>query len=350
MIKPELRKSGSNSGSCPAGRTTASSVLDAVRLSPSDFGLRNSFGFRPSGFGFLPLFAAFLLCGLSLFAGESPFVGTPTGRILAAGDRRVMILAPTGEVLWQYPTKLTHDTWMLASGNVLFADGETVTEVTPDKKVVFQYKATEKRGGGTYSCQRLTNGNTMIGENSTGRILEVDASGQIIFSLQTQPSQVGEHHNLRMVRKLANGNYLACHSGARLVKEYTPQGQVVWQVKAPGGLAFAALRTPQGTTLVSSLDQITEYDAQGAKVWEFACKDVAPLVLQNLTGLHWLANGHIVSSCYQAYHGGAGCGLVEISRDGKLAWRYSNPKADGTMMAVELLSQGGQPLPGSCFR
>jgi len=226
----------------------------------------------------------------------------------------------------------------------------TGTEVTPDKKVVFQYKAAEQKGGGTFACQRLNNGNTMIGENSTGRILEVDAAGRIVFSLQTQPSQVGQHHNLRMVRKLASGNYLACHSGARLVKEYTPSGQVVWEVKVPGSLAFAALRTPQNTTLVSSLDQLTEYDAKSNKVWEFSCKDVAPVSLQNLTGLHWLANGHVVSGCYRAYRDGAGCGLLEISRDGKISWRYTNPKADGTMMAVQLLSPDGAPLPGPCLR
>ena len=50
---------------------------------------------------------------------------------------------------------------------------------------------------------------------------------------------------MRMARKLENGNYLVCHSGARPVKEYTPKGEVVWEIKEPGALAFAAIRTPK---------------------------------------------------------------------------------------------------------
>lgn len=160
-------------------------------------------------------------------------------------------------MVWEYPAKLVHDVWMLENGNVLFADGDTVTEVTPEKRVVFQYKSESQQGGGTYACQRLDNGRTLIGENSTGRVLEVDSTGKVLFSLQTQPFKAGQHHNMRMARKLVSGNYLVCHSGARQVKEYTPKGEVVWEVKAPGGLAFAALRTPRGTTVVSSLDRST---------------------------------------------------------------------------------------------
>jgi hypothetical protein len=198
-----------------------------------------------------------LSVGLALFAAVSgskaadPVVtGQPSGKILAAGDRRVMMLSPEGTVLWEYRTQLTHDAWMLADGHVLFADGESVTEVTADKRVVFQYRAAEQKGGGTYACQRLSDGRTLIGENSTGRILETDRDGKVVFSLQTAPARVGEHHNLRMARKLPNGNYLVCHSGAGLVKEYTPKGEVVWEVKPTGALAFAAIRTPQGSTLV----------------------------------------------------------------------------------------------------
>jgi hypothetical protein len=292
-----------------------------------------------------------LLIGGSGLRAETPLItGTPSGRILTAGDNRVMILNPAGQVLWQQPAQLTHDVWMLTNGNVLFADGATVTEVTPEKKVVFQYKPAEQKGGGAFSCQRLANGRTLVGENSTGRVLELDAAGQVVFTLQTTPSTLGEHHNMRMARKLDNGNYLVCHSGLRKVKEYTPDGRVVWEVQVAGGVAFAALRTPKGTTLVTSLDQVTEYDAKGEKVWEFACRDLPDLKLQNLTGMHLLANGNLVMGCYRAYQNGAGCGLIEITRDKKAVWRYSNPGGDGTMMPVDMLSPEGQALPGPCLR
>ena len=152
--------------------------------------------------------------------------GTMSGQVLAAGGGRVVRFAADGKVLWDFKGGHTHDAWLLPSGNVLYAGGEFVREVTPDKKIVFEYKPANQEGGGVYSCQRLENGNTLIGENSTGRVLEVDKDGHVAFQLQTDPFKEGEHHNLRMVRKLANGNYLVCHSGAHLVKEYTPTGKV----------------------------------------------------------------------------------------------------------------------------
>lgn len=293
-----------------------------------------------------------LLCWLSSGAmAAMPITTVPSGQVLAAGHNRVLLLSPACEVLWQYPAKLVHDVWMLPSGNVLFADGESVTEVTRDKKVVFQYKAALQKGGGTYACQRLPDGKTMVGENSTGRVLELDADGKVTFEMPTLPYKAGDHQNMRMVRKLPNGNYLVCHSGARAVKEYTPQGKVVWEIKAPGKLAFAAIRTPRNTTLVSSLEQIIEWDAAGKKVWEFTNREIEDFLITNMTGMHLLPDGSLVVGCYQAYtRDGQGCGLFEISRDKKLVWRYANPKADGTMMAVQLLTADGRCRSGATLR
>jgi hypothetical protein len=283
-------------------------------------------------------------------AGSPALTGKSTGQILAAGDRRVLVLGLQGEVLWEYPTQLTHDVWKLANGNVLFADGETVTEVTPAKRVVFQYRPALQEGGGAYACQRLPDGRTLIGENSTGRVLEVDAQTNIVFSLQTTPSRPKEHHNMRMARKLANGNYLVCHSGQRQVKEYTPAGKVVWEVTVPGRLAYAAVRTSENTTLVSSLEQITEYDAAGRAVWQCATGDLKDVQVRNLTGFHRLPDGSLLIGCYQAYQDGQGCGLLRVSRDRQVLWSYSHPQSDTTMMPVQALSAEGQCLPGPCLR
>lgn len=298
----------------------------------------------------IPLGTLLLALGFATPARAAVLTGQPTGPILAAGDRRVLILSPAGEVLWEYPAKLTHDAWMLPNGNVLFADGETVTEVTREKKVVFQYRAEQQKGGATYACQRLENGRTVVGENSTGRILELDAAGKVVFTLQTRPFEAGQHQNMRLARKLANGHYLVCHSGARLVKEYAPDAKVVWEVKVPGALAFAALRTTNNTTLVSCLDRVIEYNAAGQAVWECPAADLPGGPVRNLTGMHLLPNGHLALGCYRAYVDGLGSALLEISRDKQVVWRYANPAADSTMMAVELLSPEGKALPGEALR
>jgi len=282
-------------------------------------------------------------------AAATAISGVVGGKLLASGDNKVMILSDKGAIEWEHPAGLTHDVWMLPGGNVLFADGASVTEVTPDHKVVFQYKPSEQNGGGSYACQRLANNNTLIGENSTGKILEVNPAGKVVFELQTDPAKVGEHHNQRMVRKLQNGNYLVCHSGAHLVKEYTPQGKVVLELKV-ANIAFAAIRTAKGTTLVAALDKITEFDAQGKVVWEFANTDIPGVRITNMTGMHLLPNGNIVTGCYSAYDKDEGTGLLEITKDKKLVWRLADPKLGQSMMAVEKLTPTGKPLPGACLR
>lgn len=297
------------------------------------------------------LTAAILLLPTLLSAAEpSPLVtGALPGSALVGGSGRLFILTPDGKIAWEHKAALVHDAWMLPTGNILYADGQSVTEITPDHKVVFQFKPELQQGGGAYACQRLPNGNTLIGENSTGRVLEVDKAGKILFQLQTTPATKGAHQNLRMVRKLENGNYLVCHSGSNLVKEYTPDGQVVFEIKTPN-LAFAAIRTPANTTLVSTLDHIYEYDASGKVVWQFANTDLPGIVITNMTGMHLLSNGNLAVGCYSAYKDGAGAGLFEITRDRRLIWRYTNPHADSSMMAVQRLSDDSKLLPGNCIR
>ena len=295
---------------------------------------------------------AMWLAAMLAFGGAAAqadgITGEVGGKLLASGNG-VMLLSAAGVVEWQHPTALTHDVWLLANGTVMYADGDSVTEVTREHKVVFQYKSAEKRGGGTYACQRLPNGNTLIGENSTGKVLEVDPAGKVVFELQTSQAGVGDHHNMRMARKLKNGNYLVCHSGAHVVKEYTPQGAVVLELKTPN-IAFSALRTAAGTTLVGALDKILEFDAQGKVVWEFSTKDIPGVTIHNMTGINLLPNGNIVAGCYSAYDHNEGCGLLEITKDKKLVWRLSNPKLGSSMMAVQKLGADGKPLPGDCQR
>jgi len=264
--------------------------------------------------------------------------------VLATGSGRVLLLSPQGDVIWENKAGNVHDVWMLPNGNVLFADGN-ITEVTRDHKVVFEYKPANQKGGGAYSCQRLSNGNTVVGENASGRVVEVDRDGKVVFSFMTRYGKTDDHHHMRMVRKLANGNYLVCHSQANIVREYKPDGTTAWE-KPTKELAFAAVRLANGDTLVSTLSQITEYNKNGEEVWEFKKTDVSGMTIQNMTGMHVLPDtGNVVIGCYSAYtKEGAGTGMFEITRDKKLVWRYVSPGLrDKSMMGVHKQVESVEP-------
>jgi len=255
-------------------------------------------------------------------------------QVLATGSGRVILLSPQGDVVWENKAGNIHDAWLLPDGNVLFADGN-ITEVTRDHKVVFEYKPENQKGGGAYSCQRLANGNTVVGENASGRVVEVDKDGKVVFSMMTRYGNTDDHHHMRMVRKLANGNYLVCHSQADIVREYKPDGSTAWEKKTKA-LAFAAVRLANGDTLVSTLNQVTEYDKDGNEVWEFKKDGIPGVKIQNMTGFDVLPNGNLVIGCYSAYtKEGEGTGMLEITRDKKLVWRYVSPGLrDKNMMGV----------------
>ncbi len=263
--------------------------------------------------------------------------------VLIGGSGRVALLSPKGDVVWEHKAGTVHDAWLLPNGNVLFADGN-ITEVTRDHKVVFEYKPEVQKGGGAYSCQRLANGNTVVGENASGRVVEVDKNGKVVFSFMTRYGKTDDHHHMRMVRKLANGNYLVCHSQANMVREYKPDGTTAWE-KPTKALAFAAVRLPNGNTLASTLSQLTEYDQDGNEVWEFKKTDVPGVTIQNMTGMHVLPNGNVVVGCYSAYtKEGAGTGMFEITRDKKLVWRYVSPGLrEKSMMGVHKQGEGVEP-------
>ena len=80
---------------------------------------------------------------------------------------KVFVVSAGGKVTWEYPAKDCNDVWALPNGNLLFNTGHGVVEVTRDKRVVFSYESASD----IYACQRLPNGNTFIGECSSGRLL-----------------------------------------------------------------------------------------------------------------------------------------------------------------------------------
>jgi outer membrane protein assembly factor BamB len=294
------------------------------------------------------------ICLISTTAAQTQeklIYGTLKGQVLATGSGRILLLDKTGDILWQHKGQNCSDIWMLDNGNILHADNN-VTEINPrTNEVVWSYRPKAQKGGATFSCQRLKNGNTMVGENSAGRIVEVDNGGNVIFELTLPLMEPGSHNNLRMVRKLKNGNYLVCHKGKSLVREYTPQGKIVLEL-AVSDVPFSAVRLDNGHTVVGHINNITEFDNQGKPVWQFNKDELADLEIGMICGIHILPNGNVVMGLYRAEQKENGAGLLEITRNKELVWRYvrTSGKTDRNMMGVQLLNEDGKPLSSDVLR
>lgn len=277
-------------------------------------------------------------------AGSGKVIGALDGQVLATGGGRVILLDSDGAELWQIKAGNCHDVWKLDNGNVLIADGN-IREVDPKTNdVVFSYKPEETKGGGAFSCQRLDDGRTLVGENSTGRILELDKDGNIVFALKVEPYKAGFHHNLRMVRKLANGNYLVCHSVAKLVREYTPKGEIVFEAHVEN-LAFSAVRLPNGNTIVGDMTRVVEFDPRGQAVWNLLATELKGVKIGKICGVNVLPNGNMVLGIYAAQQVEDGAALLEVTRDKDVVWRYVKyPKGDRAMMSGQKLDTSGKAI------
>lgn len=253
---------------------------------------------------------------------------------------KVLIVSREGKIEWQYDDAPgCNDLWVLPGGNLLFNAGHGVKEITRDKEVVFHYESSSE----IYACQRLTNGNTFIGECNAGRLLEVDASGKIVKEIRLLPEgKDGGHLFMRNARRLSNGNYLVAHYGQNVVSEYDPQGKVVRQIPAPGG-PHSAVRLPTGNTLIACGDgpggsRVFEVDADGKTVWQVQGKELPGVTLKFMAGLQRLPNGNTVMSNWLGHSQfGTTPDLIEVTPDKRLIGAFSGGKDIRSIASVLVL-------------
>jgi lysophospholipase L1-like esterase len=265
---------------------------------------------------------------------------------------KVFIVASNGTVEWEYPAPSCNDLWVLSNGNLLYNTGHGVKEVTRDKQVVFSYESKSE----IYACQRLADGNTFIGDCSSGRLLEIAPDGNIVKEVQLLPEgRQGGHVLMRNARRLDNGHYLVAHYGEQVVKEYDGQGRVVKEFPAPGG-PHSVVRLPNGHTLIAVGDlvkqgnKVFEVDADGRVVWAVTADELPGINLKFMAGLQRLPNGNTIMSNWQG-HGqfGSGPHLVEVTPDKRVVWTFADHQTMKTVSSIQVLDTPADPTKGEVW-
>ena len=234
-------------------------------------------------------------------------------------------VSSTGEKTWRCFAKHVQDLQVLDNGHILFSYhyGEQgkggACEMDKNKEIVFRYEI----DGEVHTCQRLKNGNTLIGDNKNGRLLEVNVKGKIVKKIPLRTTNLG-HSCMRVARQLDNGNYLVCQEGDQQVVEYNPRGKPLHTIRT-AGKCFMAIRLENGHTLVSEGDActISEYDLQGNPVWRFSGNEYPELKANWFAGLQLLPNGNMLVCNWLGHgHEGEGIPLFELTRDKRITFYY----------------------------
>ncbi len=284
---------------------------------------------------------------------------------LIAQDRGyIRILDEKGAVTWEYPCDFTsHDISALPGGNFLLHIGPaTIVEVTPAKQIVWQYTGQPKPPyTGTveiHAFQRLKNGLTMIAETGNRRIIEVDKDNRVVHEIPLTVDHPNSHRDTRLVRKLDNGHYLACHEGDGMVREYDSQGKVVWsytldlngQPATPnhdghGINVFGAIRLHNGDTLIAggNNNRVFEVTPEGKTVWSIERDELPGIHLCWITTVELLPNGHIVFG--NTHAGPDNPQLIEVTRDKKVVWTLKDMERFGNdLAAAQILDVKGKVI------
>lgn len=295
---------------------------------------------------------AFTLAGLATSNAQTAI----THSFLATGGE-TRIVDGEGKTIWKYPGS-TRDGFVLPNGNILLAvsknkeyPGGAVVEVKRDLTKVFEFKGTQSE---VNTAQLLPNGNIMLTEaGAKPRVLEVDREGKIVVEVPLSCQNTNHHMESRMTRKLPNGNYLVPQLFDKVVREYTPKAEIVWEFKTAAepkdSWPFTAIRLANGNTLVNCThgNTVVEVDATGKVVWQLSNADLPDKLLNDPCGAQRLPNGNTVICSYAI--GAKRTKLLEVTPDKKVVWTFVEEKGPG-IHEVQILDTNGKPLDGAVMK
>jgi len=274
-----------------------------------------------------------------------------THSFLATGAE-TRIISGEGQVTWRYPLP-TRDGWALKSDNVLLAVAKCrefpnggIVEVTRREQIVFKWQGTQEE---INTVEPLADDRYLVTEaGPKPRLMELDRKGNILLEFPIQCQLTNFHMQSRMSRKLANGNYLVPQLLDKVVREYTPQGKIVWEAATPHW-PFTAIRLPNGNTLVGCTygNVVVEFNPKAEILWQVSNDDLPGKPLKDACGVQRLPNGNTVITSYGAKPGETR--LTEVTRDKQVVWTYTDDRPAG-IHHFQILDTNGKRLKGRALR
>ena len=283
---------------------------------------------------------------------------------------QTMFIVRDGKVAWSYdiPTYASDaaktlqelsDATLLSNGNVVFARKTGAGEITPDKKLIWNYDA--PKGFEVHIIQPIGLDKVMIVQNGIPAKLMiiniVTGKTEKEFELPTNNDPKNVHTQFRRVQMTKAGTFLAAHHDQNKVVEYDANGKEIWSVAVD--IPWDAVRLDNGNTLISSHNSFArEVNPKGETVWEFNQKDSPDITLFCIQEANRLANGNTVMSnwCPNAVVDAKGAKapakwpttvqILEVTPDKKIVWalRAWTPPADlGPATVIQLLDEPGVP-------
>jgi len=263
---------------------------------------------------------------------------------------KVAIVAADGSIEWEFATQTPQDCWMLPNKNVLFVYQNGAKEVSPDKQVVWEYKAPPQAQ--CHSCQPLPDGNVLVAECGMSRVIEAGRDGKIAKEIKVASEAKNMGHQFRGTRKTADGHYWVCLMDEKKIVELSPDGALLRTIPVDG-FPHAAIKLANGSLLVTlgETGKVIELDKDLKVVWQLDQNEVPGNPLRLPAGAQRLANGNtIVCNYLPGPFMGKQPQAFEVTRDKKVVWELTDHAHFKTVNQIFMLDAPADATPGEVFR
>ena len=199
---------------------------------------------------------------LTNLAGPMEAQVLPGNRVLIVEShgRRVSERDFKGHVLWE--KTLTVDPsgcQRLPNDNTFISSYRGVQEFDRDGKLLYDFRLPANSN----AIRKHKNGHIIYALDK--EIVEIDTAGNRVRSVPLPP------HNMYVgIQDLPGDHFLVANSSSGRVLEVDAHGKIVWEGKVAG--ACGVWRVPSGNTLVATNGRVVELDRRGQKVWEVSTK------------------------------------------------------------------------------
>jgi hypothetical protein len=272
-----------------------------------------------------------------------------------------MFLVRDGRIVWSASIPLHpkpganqefDDATLLPNGNIIFSRMSGAGEISPDKRLVWDYPAPP--GTEIHSIQAVGADRVLIMRNGyPAQAMIINTSTGITEKVIPIPTTVaGTHGQFRHIRMTGAGTLLIPHLGEGKVVEYDLDGKALWSV--PAKSPWSAIRLHNGNTLIAGdwSGYVREVNPRGETVWEFTQADVPDIRLFNLQTANRLANGNTVITNWCAGDKDMEdwprtVQVLEVTPDKRVVWAlrsWTDPGDLGPASSIQLLDEpaGGE--------
>jgi hypothetical protein len=265
------------------------------------------------------------------------------------GSVQNMYIVRKGKVVWSYTDTKTKgeisDAVLMSTGNVLFAHQFGVTEITADKKVVWNYDA--PAGVEIHTAQHVGKDRVWFIQNGNPAKLKVvnivtgETEKQFVLPVRNATST---HMQFRQARLTEAGTILVAHMDRGKICEYDATGKELLSLDVPS--PWSAVSLKDGNILVASnRGFVRELSRSGETVWEFRPADLPEIKIAGMQTATRLPNGNTLINNWRGKGNGTAVQAFEVTLDKKLVWAlrsWTEPDL-GPSTIIQLLDNPGIP-------